>query len=327
MVLLGIDRASLLRTPPLMPNAQSDTCICYIGNRGYLFQTLVSALQARSHCSDAYDILLFDLSDDQGEENAAIKAVCEANQIRYIWESPRFLSGLHIMNARMFLDQLLPSDYKQILYLDGDTQVVDEIDPLLEHTPKPGYLCAARDPMIYLDRVGRLKSPFREEIAPYGDGYVNSGMLRVDRTTWADISKEALTTLRRGGPDLHFEDQSLINEVTNGRREFASLRWNFPGFIIGYGLETIAPPAVVHFMSNPRPWQGAYAPWGRGWHQPYLEVVRRFPSLEAYRRRLGLQQFAAYKVKQIGKAFVESRVWKNPLIREEVNRLERDILV
>lgn len=271
-----------------------------------------------AHC----DIIIFDLTADRGAESADIESVCTRNDIRYIWESPAFLGNLHIMNARLFLDQMLAPNYAEILYLDGDTQVVGDLTPLLEFRPKDGHLCAVRDPMVYLNGINRLPDGFEAEIRPFGENYVNSGVFRVSRHSWADISREALAQMGTETSALHFEDQTIINRVTEGRRDYASIRWNFPGFILGYGLEDIARPSIVHFMSNPRPWQGSYAPWGRSWHQPYADVAKKFPEIRQYCDALVFQKKAAYKIKQIAKSYVERKVWLSPSIVNHMKMME-----
>lgn len=298
------------------------SCICYIANQGYLFQSLVSAIQARQFSPAHWDVIVYDLTREPGEESRRIEHVCAAKGVVYRWEDPAFLGGLHIMNARLFLDQLLPADYAEILYLDGDTQVVGDLAPLLDFQPQPGGLCAVRDPMIYLSGIARLRGDFEDEITEFGENYVNSGVFRVSRASWADISREALAQIGTATSALHFEDQTVINRVTEGRRDFASIRWNFPGFVLGYGIDTIAPPAIVHFMSNPRPWQGAYAPWGRSWHKPYLAIAREFPEIGEYCDALDLRRRAAYKVKQIAKSYLERRLWSEPELLEHIRRLE-----
>ncbi|WP_271301188.1 glycosyltransferase family 8 protein [Sphingomonas sp. CV7422] len=298
------------------------SCICYIANQGYLYQSLVSAIQARQHSPAHWDVIVFDMTAVPGEESRRIAHVCAAKGVEYRWADPAILGGLHIMNARLFLDELLPADYVQILYLDGDTQVVGDLNPLLDFQPQPGGLCAVRDPMIYLRGVDRLRGEFEDEIRAFGDDYVNSGVFRADRASWATISRKALAQMGNATSALHFEDQTVINRVTTGRRNYASLRWNFPGFILGYGLDTIAPPAIVHFMSNPRPWQGAYAPWGRSWNIPYLALAREFPEIKEYCAALDLRRRAAYKVKQIAKSYVERRLWNAPELLNHIRRLE-----
>lgn len=303
------------------------SCVCYMANRGYLFQSLVSALQAREFSPPDWDIIIYDLTQDPGHESRRIAHICTVKGILYKWEHPAFLSGLHIMNARLFLDQLLPEHYTEILYLDGDTQVVGDLTPLLSFQPQPGGLCAVRDPMIYLSGVNRLSENFEDEIHPFGDNYINSGVFRVNRASWAAISRKALAQMGDATSALHFEDQTIINAVTAGRRDYASMRWNFPGFVLGYGLEAIARPSIVHFMSNPRPWQGSYAPWGRSWHQPYLAIAREFPGIAEYCDTLDIRQRAAYKIKQLVKSYIERQVWSAPSLIEHIKRLEAQAVI
>lgn len=301
--------------------------MCYVANEGYLFQTVASAIQARRQASSATDIVIIDLSRAPGEESRIMRDVCEQERVVYLWHSPNILDGLHVINARLFLPEILPSTYSEILYVDGDTLVPGNLEPLMAFQPAPGHLCAARDPMVYLSRMGLLEAHYADEVLRFGDDYVNSGVMRISRSELSQIAAEAIPILRRGGVSLHFQDQSIINEITQGRRQFMSLAWNFPGFVLGYGLEAIVAPRIVHFMSNPRPWQGSFRPWGGAWHRPYLDLIQRHPVLAPFQGRLPLGRAMAYKVKQVLKMRQERPIWSNPALKAALSELEASTVV
>lgn len=315
-------------TPDLeKTSAPPSSCVCYIANEGYLFQTVASAIQARGQTSAATDIVIIDFTEHPGSESSIMRDVCARERIIYVSRSPKLLDGLHIINARLFLPEVLPLCYEEILYIDGDTQVPAELEPLMAFRPEPGHLCAARDPMVYLNRLGLLEENYKDEVLHFGDDYVNSGVMRVSRSDLSQIASVAIPILRRGGRDLHFQDQSVINNVTSGRRQFLSFGWNFPGFVLGYGLESIAKPRIVHFMSNPRPWQGSFRPWGSAFHRPYRELVQRYPELAPFRGRMSLGRTAAYKVKQVLKMRSERPIWSSDALKTALRDLEADTAI
>ncbi len=299
------------------------SCVCYIANEGYLFQTLASALQAKRQIATSSDIILINLTAKPTSKTDIVTSICDQNNIIMITKSPEFLENLPFVYSRMFFDEFLPKCYKEILYLDGDTQVVGDVTPLLQMRLRPGFICGVRDPMVFLSKVGALPKFLQEEVGKFGDDYINAGILRFDRATWSALSKEALVLKYASASRLTFEDQTVINIVAQQRIEFASLSWNFPGFIIGYGFEQHFPPKIVHFMSEPRPWQGTYAPWGKEWTLYYKELMELYPSLQGIQSPLSFPKKVAYKAKQIVKSARERRYWRDDRIVEAMKTLNQ----
>jgi lipopolysaccharide biosynthesis glycosyltransferase len=307
-------------------NHQGDTrqsCVCYIANEGYLFQTLTSALQAKRLAGSAFDIVLVNLTAHPTSETDIVAGICEKNNIVFITMAPTFLENLPFVYSRMFIDEFLPDRYLDILYMDGDTQIIKDISPLLRMPLRPGFICGARDPMVFLNKAGALPDNLKAEIKKFGDDYINAGILRFDRATWSSLSKEALALKYASTSKPTFEDQTVINTVAQHRIEFASISWNFPGFILGYGFEEHFTPKVVHFMSDPRPWEGAYAPWGRKWAAPYDDLLQTYPSLHGIQSHYSFPKSLAYKVKQIVKSARERRIWRDGRLIESMLTLNQ----
>lgn len=310
-----------------MPVEECSACVCYVANTGYLFQTLASAIGVANRRTHNYDVVIVDLSRDRGAESSVVERVSVAENIKYLWVDPAILDGAHIMNGRLVLPDILPDKYKKIIYIDGDTQAPQGVDELVAFEPRPGHICAVRDPMVFLRHVGLLEPKYVQEVGGFGEDYINSGVFAILRNDLADLARSALPLIRRDRELSHFQDQTAINTVMSGRVQFASLRWNFPGFILGYGLEQLVSPRLVHFMSNPRPWQGNFAPWGKAWHQPYILLLERYPELKPFNRGLTLTRRYGYYFKQLRKSRAERRIWDNSLMRAAVQVLEADVAV
>jgi len=221
-------------------------CICYIANTGYLFQTLLSATQARAHTSsDQCDVLILDISTTYGTENRIIAEVCEQENVKYLWYDARILDGAHVISARLILDRLLPEIYTEILYLDGDIQVVGDLGPVLALQPGAGKIAAVRDIMVFLESLGHPTPDWQANKAQTGTSYVNAGVLRVNRGDWAQIAREASAILGRDA-SLPFAEQDAINMVMGSNIDHLSVAWNFPGFMLRSGLEHRVAPVIVH---------------------------------------------------------------------------------
>ncbi len=174
-------------------------CICYTTDPGYLFPTFVSAMQARLHTpADIADVAIFSIGGSAQQEEAFVRASA-VEGIRFLSVPPDRLDGADAMLARLFLDRIVPADYGQLLYIDGDTQITGALTPLLQAQVPAGQFCATSDPMTFsLRSDGRSDHKLVSYFASLGlDGtrqrnYFNSGVLRINRTGWDEIGREFL---------------------------------------------------------------------------------------------------------------------------------------
>ena len=106
---------------------------------------------------------------------------------------------------------------------------------------------------------------------------------------------------------MKYPDQDILNLAVGERCELISNRWNFPGFLIGSPAERVAEPRIVHFMSNPRPWTVAAAPWGARRQQPYKNLLSSHPDLEFLKPARSLRTVMRYQIIQSLKMMIEYR--------------------
>lgn len=296
--------------------------------------TLLSASQLRRDLPRAAaDIVVvcFGLATDV---TAAAAALCARGGIRFILVPTALLDGAPMICARFFLPAILESHYRDIVYLDGDTQVSGSLEPLLAHAVEPGELLAAPDPMAvmidspsapwparraYFERLGVPRHRQRH--------YFNSGVLRFRRDDWQDLSRDCLKLCAERGSALEFRDQDALNIVVGDRHRPISFRWNFPPFFMNFGAEAAIAPRIYHFMSNPRPWHGAFAPWGRAWHDPYLTFLADNPALAHSMQRVGRLHAVKYTAQQRFKRHMEARQWGVPAVHQRIAEMEARAVV
>lgn len=293
--------------------------VCYIASDGHLFQTFASAVQARANLSAAADVVIvaLDGSSSPSQEQRVFEALCREHGIVFILASLDDLGGMHPMFGRLFFDRFLPAEIEEILYLDGDTQIVASLDPLMfAEAPVRGTI-AVRDPMVFIhDAV----PAFRKVIVAQWDRsripealrrqYLNSGVLRMSRATLAELQAQVVK-LRGATTDLHFADQDLINLALEDRVDLVSMEWNFPGFLLSSVIESKMRPRIIHFMSDPRPWNSALWPWGLTYYQPYVDIVLRHPQLEPYWERIEGLRRVKYQLQQAYKKRIEGSKWQS----------------
>lgn len=263
-------------------------CICYVVDDNYLFPTLVSASQARENASASLaDIVILCLSD-ASDRVKKVMPVAIALGIELIEIPTSSIENLHPMYGRLFIDKLLPKAYERVLYIDGDTQVAGSLEPLLNVDIPEGKFLAVRDPAAMFARLSdKWASRIQGERVEAGLGdkaiedYLNTGVLVFNMKDWAELAGETLKLIRARSTPFKFGDQDPMNLAIGDRCLYISNRWNFPGFLIGSGQDERVKPVIYHFMSNPRPWVHAGAPWGPKWHAPYKAFLARFPVLES----------------------------------------------
>jgi len=290
-------------------------------------------MQARSHVSPAVaDVVIFNVGE-KGAEALAIEAAAARSNISIITVNANIIEGMHIVFARLFFDRFAPANYDKFIYIDGDTQVSQSLEPLFHYPLAPDRFLASRDPLVLLnDRdstfVRRLKSRWNGIGMRETDyvSYVNAGVFVANRESWKTISQRSIELYKSDPERYEFMDQDVINIVGRNQIDIMSFRWNFPGFLMGLGYEEIVQPHLYHFMSNPRPWHGPFQPWGSSWHKPYLELERRHPELACYRPKLSRLIYAKYIAQQRYKRVIEMQ-WNQDRTRNRMRELEASTVI
>ena len=307
---------------------------CYTINEGYLMPTLLSASQLRQSLPRAVaDVVVVCFGPATGL-TAVAEAFCAREGIRFLPVPLALLDGASMLCARFFLCGLLEPRYRDIVYLDGDTQVAGSLEPLLTHAVAAGQILAAPDPMAVMIDSPQAPWPARRAyfdrlgMPPHRQGlYFNSGVLRFRRDDWEALSRECLALCGRDGSDFEFRDQDALNLIVGDRHRPMSFRWNFPPFFMNFGADVAIAPRIYHFMSNPRPWHGAFAPWGRTWHEPYVAFLGANPELARSMPKLGRLRALKYNAQQRFKRLLEARQWSVPAVRRRIAAMEAAAVV
>ena len=293
-----------------------ECCIVYTTDAKYLFPTLVSAMQARFHSSrNKADVIIFCFGLDPQTEKV-FAPICAQEQIGLHSIGSEIIEGQTSMLARLFLNRFVPSQYTQYLYLDGDVHILGSIDPLIDAPVPDGFFLAANDPMTFLlADAGPQSRDLSRHLLSLGLTpeqslrYFNSGVLRINRNGWDKTGSEAWNQFRKATGSKRFPDQDALNVVGVNKRLPLSLAWNYPVFMRNSRVESSIRPRIKHFMSSPKPWNGAFPPWTREECIPYKNALLAHPSLEPFNIRMSARSRAAYHLQQHGKKLVERVTW------------------
>jgi lipopolysaccharide biosynthesis glycosyltransferase len=304
-------------------------CIAYTSDPAYLFPSLASACQARAHASsDLADVIIFGFGLDASTLDL-FSPRCASEHITLLpiaWEA---IEGAPSMHARLFLNRFVPPQYTRYLYMDGDVQITGSLDPLIQIHVPPCRFLAANDPLTFqIDDVSAQSRSLARHLQSLGFAesqahlYFNSGVLRICRSGWQDIGEGAWEQLRKMKDPARFPDQDALNLVAGERRLPMSLIWNFPIFLRNSRLASAIQPRVQHFMSNPKPWQGCFAPWTSAECEPYRRLLHKYPSLLPIGPRMSAARKAAYHLHQQRKRVIETLSWGFSTRRTRILRYE-----
>ena len=311
-----------------------DACCVYIVDTGYLFPTLVSAIQARAAVSThVADIKIFCIGQVT-RETELYRNICQQRGVDLVVVPPAVIDNLPIMFARFYITRFLDARYTAVLYIDGDTQISGSLESLLTITLEPGRFLAVRDPMSILierpSREWRSRRAYFRSIGLSGTDlqrYFNSGVIRFNRADWSAISQAALGISASHDHGLRFPDQDALNLAFGSDYLMMSYKWNFPIFFLDCGFRGLIEPTIYHFMSNPRPWNGSFRPWGWSWYEPYLVVVKEHPELRRFHKPFGLLRSMRYVVQQNVKSMLELPAWTSSTVRERIACYEAEALI
>lgn len=167
---------------------------------------------------------------------------------------PRLARIPPVMWYRIFLPQLLP-EQDRVLYLDCDTLLVDDLDPLWT-TLLEGYSVAA---------VANVLEPAMQSWPhqlglPPEQCYFNSGvlLLNLDNMREHQLTRQLLAYGRDQRNLLRWPDQDALNAVLGGHCKWLHPRWNCQNSLFYYphsrevfGAEkvqaAVEKPAILHF--------------------------------------------------------------------------------
>lgn len=307
-------------------------CICYTTDASYLFPTFVSAIQARRNVSsNVADVVIFGFGIDTATAER-FSAACARCGVIFTAHAMSAIGSAPAMMARLFLADLLPAQYDRFLYVDGDTQIHASLDELMSRPVPNGRFYAAADPMVFAlddtDSHGRqIAAHFREIGLSAQDArrYFNTGVIYANRAAWAEIGQEAWRRFDAQPAASRFPDQDVLNLVGLPHCLPLSLAWNFPVFMMNARVAPIIRPRIIHYMSQPKPWDGVFPPWQSADHRIYTDVAAAFPDLVERVGTMGVGQRLRYHLQQRYKRVLEMITWGHSAKRRRILAYEKGL--
>lgn len=159
--------------------------------------------------------------------------------------------------ARLWVAEFFAPEVERVLYLDGDTVIVDSIAPLW-HSDLEGALLGAVDipGSVAAERLG----------LPADRGYFNAGVLVIDLAQWRETGamQTVLDFVGEHPEQIRTVDQDALNACFHSRRKPLDYTWNVirPFFreppalpLPRAEIERVRRGArIIHFNGASKPW-------------------------------------------------------------------------
>jgi lipopolysaccharide biosynthesis glycosyltransferase len=159
-----------------------------------------------------------------------------------------------ITYARLLLPKLMPAHVRTLLYLDTDLLIFDDVRPLCGTNLNSFPLGAVEDG--FMDRAIKTNLAGYERL-PRVSRYFNAGVLLVNLEQWrAEKIPDKAADFLAAHPDSPYSDQDALNVACEDRWFALDGRWNFQDHRFAPIAERVKRErtAVVHFITNEKPW-------------------------------------------------------------------------
>jgi len=142
--------------------------------------------------------------------------------------------GNKITFYRLFIDQLIPDKVERLLYIDGDTVIVDSLEELETFGFEDNKACAMIRERVfkgYNTIIGIKES----------DNYYNAGVTLFNMITWRSLkcSDRLLAGVREGRANYHLADQDLLCSVINENIQTLPVRFNVHSLWLSIGIKNL----------------------------------------------------------------------------------------
>lgn len=290
------------------------TAIILVTDGGFLVPTLVvcKQLAARSAVTDIADIIVYLVDVD---DNTRLKLKSEFKYAGIYFEpltSKSFVPGKDVYFhqnhvpvvslARLALSESISRQYENILYLDGDLQIVGDVSPLVRYVVPEGKIAVCRG-ALWLENITENEH-WRSYLSGLGgvdaNQYFNAGVLAFRRETWSDLAPRALQFFFDNSKQCERHDQSALNAVCKGRTVELAPAYNFHSPYAALYVQHSYRPAIIHFTGPNKPWKYAGLPWGTQFMHSYTELLGQHPFLNDFLSvpgKISISQQAALCIK------------------------------
>ncbi|MDO4338693.1 MAG: glycosyltransferase family 8 protein [Eubacteriales bacterium] len=240
---------------------------------GHVAECIRSILRFPS--ADGYDIYILhsDLQDrDQADFLSQIKS--QNMTLHFHFVDPSLFSSFpesdrypRLIYYRIFAASLLPMEVEKILYLDGDTVVINPLDELYNMEFEGNYFLACTHVRKFLNKVNQYRLGVEEEIT-----YINSGVMLMNLRELREKQniKEVMSFVEKRKRYLTLPDQDIITALYGNKTGILdTMKYNLSDRMLSFynaklnhkkiDLDWIRENTVViHYYGIQKPWKKPY---------------------------------------------------------------------
>lgn len=197
--------------------------------------------------------------------------------------------------TRLFSGQLLPTGMNRILYLDCDTIIMDDIEPLDSMNIKDNIFYGIKD---------CIGSIYKQNIGIDGNApYINAGVLLInlDELRNVDIKNMIDQYMKRYVKLINYADQDILNgvfsqkigildpkydvmtiAVVHSYKEIISLRKPTNYYTEEEIKAAISEPVIVHYTTNMK----VVRPWFKNTDHPFAGEFRKYMAMSPWNEKI-----------------------------------------
>ena len=194
--------------------------------------------------------------------------------------------------TRLFSGQLLPADMHKVLYLDCDTIIRGDIQPL-NHIDLSLSICGG-----VKDCIGKT---YKENIGLEGDDlYINAGvvLLNLNELRKIDIKTTIDTYMNQYLKLINYADQDIVNGIFAGRMAVLKPQYNVMTITAVHGYDEImrlrkptnyytmteieaavSEPVIIHYTTN----MNVVRPWFKNTDHPLEDEFRKYMDMSPWK--------------------------------------------
>ncbi len=277
--------------------AATNPLVVFVTDIGFLVPSLVAARQLIAQgIHKIADIVIYTVNIDEKlvgslERDPATRHI-RFERLPYELFAPPSTVNFHKNHvpvtslARLALQEVMSTSYDNVVYIDGDVQIVGDVSALVRYSVPEGKIMAGRG-SAWLD-IGRASGLATPPAYLHGLGgvreedYFNAGVLSFSRTTWGVFAPKALQFFFDNSEACIRHDQSALNAVFKGNVIALAPRYNFHSVYADLHVQDTYKPSIIHFTGPKKPWGHVSPPWGSQFQRSYRRLVSEVPMLAPY---------------------------------------------
>lgn len=270
------------------------TLVVFVTDGGFLVPSLVAASQLLNQSIDEIaDIIIYtvdvkpEILADLRKHNPRLRFEDMPADLFRPPENVDFAKN-HVpvtSLARLALQEVMDRKYTDIVYIDGDVQVVGDVRRLIQCKVPAGKIMAGLGSAWLDDGKDEVATP-RGYLEALGNvapaDYFNAGVLAFSAETWRENAIKALHFFFAHSTACIRHDQSALNAIFKDNVVHLPPKYNFHSVYADLGVQRDYQPAIIHFTGPNKPWGRPAAPWWGRFRDSYRDLIKQQPYLAGF---------------------------------------------